>query len=321
MAGVTDTVFRKLVKSKGADVLVTEFVSADGILHRNDRTRRYVEFDNLQRPVGVQLFGADPLKMADGAKAVIDWVHPDFIDINFGCPVNKVVAKNGGSSLLRNCPILARVAGAVVRAAAPLPVSAKIRIGWDAHSINSVEVARALELEGISAIAVHGRTRAQGYSGEANWNVIGETAAAVSVPVIGNGDISSPEFLLRRLKETSIRGAMIGRAALPAPWLFAQCRAALLRGTPPPEPDLPGRWAFIRDFARMAVEYRGDEAEAMRSMRSRLIGCVRGMPDSRILRAKLSSVASLAELDEIISESLATHSGGAVSNFSVAASA
>lgn len=305
MAGVTDTVFRKLVKAHGADVLVTEFVSAEGILHRNERTRRYVDFDESQRPVGVQLFGAEPQRMAEAAKAVIDWVRPDFIDINFGCPVNKVVAKNGGSSLLRDCPVLSKVAGAVVRAAAPLPVTAKMRIGWDERSINAVEVARILEAEGVAAIAVHGRTRAQGYSGEANWLVIGETAAAVSVPVIGNGDISSPEILLRRMRETPVRGAMIGRAALPSPWLFAQCRAAIQNGVPPPEPDPAGRWAFIREFARLAVEYRGDEARAMSSMRARLMGCVRGMPDSRHLRARLAHVSSLAELDEIIEESLA----------------
>lgn len=305
MAGVTDTVFRRLVKARGADVLVTEFVSAEGILHRNERTRRYVEFDDSQRPVGVQLFGADPEKMAEGARAVIDWVRPDFIDLNFGCPVNKVVAKNGGSSLLRDCPVLARVAAAVTRAAAPLPVTAKIRIGWDERSINAVEVARILEGEGIAAIAVHGRTRAQGYSGEANWEVIGEAAAAVRVPVIGNGDISSPEILLRRMRETPVRGAMIGRAALPAPWLFAQCRAAIERGEPPPEPDLAGRWEYIRAFARLAVEYRGDEARAMSSMRARLMGCVRGMPDGRNLRARLARVSSLAELDEIMADSLA----------------
>src|SRR5438874_368517 len=190
MAGVTDKSFRQICKNYGADVLVTEFVSAEGIFRRNARTREYLEFDEIERPIGVQLFGADAAHMAEAARQVVDWVNPDFIDLNFGCPVNKVVAKNGGSALLRDCPTLTSVAGAVVQAVAPLPVTAKIRIGWDADSINAVRVGQILAEQGIAALTVHGRTRAQGYSGAADWNVIGEVAAAISIPVIGNGDIS-----------------------------------------------------------------------------------------------------------------------------------
>src|SRR5438309_5080225 len=206
MAGVTDKVFRQICKDYGADVLVTEFVSAEGVFRRNERTREYLDFGPCERPLGVQLFGADATHMAEAAKHVVDWVQPDFIDINFGCPVNKVVAKNGGSALLKDCPTLATVARAVVTAVAPLPVTAKIRIGWDDSSINAVNVSRILEAEGIAAIAVHGRTRAQGYSGEADWNVIGEVADAVAIPVIGNGDISSPQDVARRQRETNIAG-------------------------------------------------------------------------------------------------------------------
>ncbi len=181
MAGVTDLIFRQLCKEQGADVLTTEFVSADGILHRNERTLDYVEFDPaLERPLGVQLFGGDPARMAEAARAVIDWVQPDFIDLNFGCPVNKVVSKNGGSSLLKDCPLLGRVASAVVDAVAAshpgVPVTGKIRIGWDDKTINAPQVARILEDCGIKRLAVHGRTRAQGYSGVANWDVIAQTA-------------------------------------------------------------------------------------------------------------------------------------------------
>src|SRR5246127_1832447 len=208
MAGVTDKVFRQICKDYGADVLVTEFVSAEGIFRRNERTREYLDFDKIERPVGVQLFGADAAHMAEAAQQVIDWVQPNFIDLNFGCPVNKVVAKNGGSALLKDCPTLTSVAGAVVQAVAPVPVTAKIRIGWDADSINAVRVANILVNQGIAAVAVHGRTRAQGYSGEADWNVIGAVAAAVSVPVIGNGDISSPQDVAKRRNETQIAGAM-----------------------------------------------------------------------------------------------------------------
>src|ERR1700704_904890 len=161
MAGVSDKVFRQLCKEHGADVLTTEFVSAEGIFRRNERTREYLGFDPKERPLGVQLFGGNAEHMAEAARQVIDWVQPDFIDLNFGCPVNKVVAKNGGSALLKDCPTLAAVAGAVARAAAPVPVTAKIRIGWDDNSINAPSVAHILEDLGIAAIAVHGRTRAQ----------------------------------------------------------------------------------------------------------------------------------------------------------------
>ncbi len=144
MAGVSDKIFRQLCKEYGADVLTTEFVSAEGIFRRNERTREYLDFDEIERPIGVQLFGANAEHMAEAARQVVDWVRPDFIDLNFGCPVNKVVCKNGGSALLKDCPTLANVAGAVVSAIAPLPATAKIRIGWDADSINAVSVARIL---------------------------------------------------------------------------------------------------------------------------------------------------------------------------------
>src|ERR1051326_2006812 len=214
MAGVSDKIFRQLCKAYGADVLTTEFVSAEGIFRRNARTREYLDFDEIERPIGVQLFGADAKHMAEAACQVVDWVRPDFIDLNFGCPVNKVVARNGGSALLKDCPTLAAVAEAVVRAVAPLPVTGKIRIGWDADSINAPRVAKILEETGIQVVAVHGRTRAQGYSGEADWKVIGEVVQAVSIPVFGNGDLTSCADVIRRRAETGIAGAMIGRAAM-----------------------------------------------------------------------------------------------------------
>ena len=189
MAGVSDKIFRQLCKERGADVLVTEFVSSEGVFRRNARTRGYLDFDEIERPIGVQLFGGNAEHMAEAARQVVEWVQPDFIDLNFGCPVNKVVAKNGGSALLKDCPTLGRVAEAVVRAVAPLPVTAKIRTGWDDNSVNAVSVAQLLESLGIAALAVHGRTRAQGYSGAADWEVIAQVAAAVSIPVIGNGDL------------------------------------------------------------------------------------------------------------------------------------
>jgi tRNA-dihydrouridine synthase B len=304
MAGVSDKIFRQLCKERGADVLVTEFVSAEGVFRRNQRTREYLDFDECERPLGVQLFGGHAEHMAEAARHVIDWVRPDFIDLNFGCPVNKVVAKNGGSALLKDCPALAAVAGAVVRAAAPVPVTAKIRIGWDDNSINAPTVARILEDLGIAAIAVHGRTRAQGYSGAADWEVIGEVAAAVSVPVIGNGDITNAADVARRRRETGIAGVMIGRAAMSAPWIFEQIKHELATGEILPAPELPERWALIQRHCELAVEEWQNENNAMRSMRSRLMAYSKGFPNSKSLRERFQHVSSLADLQRIAAEHL-----------------
>ena len=301
MAGVSDKIFRQFCKERGADVLVTEFVSAEGVFRRNDRTREYLDFDECERPIGVQLFGGNAKHMADAAKYVVDWVRPDFIDLNFGCPVNKVVAKNGGSALLKDCPTLAAVAEAVVRAVAPLPVTAKIRIGWDADSINAPRVARILEETGIQAVAVHGRTRAQGYSGEADWKVIGEVVNAVSVPVIGNGDLTSGADVIRRRVETGIAGAMIGRAAMSAPWIFNQAKHYLASGEHLTSPTLEEKWELIRRHCQLAVQEWGREDQAMRSMRARLMAYSKAFPNAKILREKFQHVSSLSEIDEIAS--------------------
>jgi tRNA-dihydrouridine synthase B len=300
MAGVTNKIFRQICKEFGADVLTTEFVSAEGIFRRNERTREYLEFDEIERPVGVQLFGANAEHMAEAAKQVVDWVAPDFVDLNFGCPVNKVVSKNGGSALLKDCPTLARVAGAVVRAISPLPTTAKIRIGWDEDSINAVEVAKVLVDLGVQAITVHGRTRAQGYSGEADWNVIGEVAATVSIPVIGNGDISSPDDAVRRKEQTGISGIMIGRAAMAAPWIFAQIKKQDVDLT------LREKWNVILRHCRLTTEDWGVEEPAIRSMRARLMAYSRGLPSAKLLREKFQHVSSVADVDRIANEHLAS---------------
>jgi len=304
MAGVSDKIFRQLCKEHGADILTTEFVSAEGIFRRNQRTREYLDFDEIERPIGVQLFGADVEHMAEAARQVIDWVAPDFIDLNFGCPVNKVVAKNGGSALLKDCPVLASVAAAVVRAVAPIPVTAKIRIGWDADSINAPHVARILFDAGIAAITVHGRTRAQGYAGAADWDTIAEVAAAVSIPVIGNGDLASASDIAKRCHETRIAGAMIGRAAMSAPWVFSQTKHYFATGEIPDAPELSERWNLIVRHCQLAVRQRGAEEPAMRSMRARLMAYSRAMPDAKRLREKFSHVSALAEVETIAEENI-----------------
>lgn len=304
MAGVSDKIFRQLCKENGADILTTEFVSAEGIFRRNQRTREYLDFDEIERPIGVQLFGADPEHMAEAARQVIDWVAPDFIDLNFGCPVNKVVAKNGGSALLKDCPALASVAAAVVRAVAPMPVTAKIRIGWDADSINAPRVARILLDAGITAITVHGRTRAQGYAGVADWDTIAEVAAVVPIPVIGNGDLASAADVAKRRHETGIAGAMIGRAAMSTPWIFSQTKHYFATGEIPDAPELPERWNLILRHCQLAVRQRGAEESAMRSMRARLMAYSRAMPEAKRLREKFSHVSTLAEVETIAEENI-----------------
>src|SRR5947208_1827135 len=306
MAGVTDKIFRQICNRHGADVLVTEFVSAEGIFRRNERTRQYLDFDDRERPLGVQLFGADATHMAEAAKQVVDWVAPDFIDLNFGCPVNKVVAKNGGSALLKDCPTLTSVAKAVVQTVAPLPVTAKIRIGWDADSINAVRVAEILQECGIAALAVHGRTRAQGYSGEADWRVIAEVADAVAIPVIGNGDLFSPADVARRRAETKIAGVMIGRAAMSAPWIFQQIERYFATNQLLPAPELVQRWNIIIEHCRRHSENWGDEEQAIRSMRARLMAYSKSFPEAKTLREKFQHVATLTDVEQIAEQHLAT---------------
>lgn len=308
MAGVTDVVFRGICKELGADVMVTEFVSAEGILQADDRTKKYTEFTDGQRPVGVQLFGADGKRMGEAAKRVIDWKQPDFIDINFGCPVNKVVARNGGSSLLKDCPVLAAVAEGVVRAVGDqIPVTAKIRIGWDSGSVNARHVARLLEEVGIRSIAVHGRTRAQGYTGLADWEVIDEVANSVQVPVIGNGDLACVEDVARRKRETAVSGVMIGRAAMQTPWIFREIRKYLEEGKPSAPVSLDERWALILRHCRLAVtsgRYGEREKFAITAMRSRLMAYCKGFPGARELRQRLCHVDSLAAVEDLAAFSL-----------------
>ncbi|RYD37026.1 MAG: tRNA dihydrouridine synthase DusB [Verrucomicrobiaceae bacterium] len=307
MAGVTDLIFRRICKELGADVMVTEFVSAEGIMQADSRTRKYTEFTDEQRPVGVQLFGADGERMGEAARKIVDWKRPDFIDINFGCPVNKVVSRNGGSSLLKDCPVLAAVAAGVAKAVGDqVPVTAKMRIGWDEKTINAVEVAKILEDCGMQAIAVHGRTRAQGYGGEANWDVIDAVARAVSIPVIGNGDISCGEDLVKRKTGTAVSGVMIGRAAMQNPWVFREAKHYLETGEALPAVPLEERWMLVLRHCRMAVESGryGDEKQTLTAMRSRLMSYCKGFPGARDLRQRLCQVASVAKVEDLAAFSI-----------------
>jgi nifR3 family TIM-barrel protein len=312
MAGITDTTFRQLCKGYGADVMVSEFVSAEGIFRRNERTLEYLEFEEAERPLGIQLFGGDPEHLGEAARMVMDWKQPDFLDINFGCPVNKVVSKNGGSSLLRDCPLLERVASAIVKAVAPFPVTAKIRIGWSSETINATTTARLLEDCGIQALAVHGRTKEQGYSGQADWEVIAQVGAAVKIPVIGNGDLLTAQDVARRKAETGVAGVMIGRAAMQHPWIFREIKHFLATGEMLAPPPLEEVWGHIRRHCEREVARQGSELHAMQSMRTQLMAYSRGMPEAKRLRERFSHVASLMELDEIAGENMAREAVGVV---------
>ena len=245
--------------------------------------------------------------MGEAARKIIDWKRPDFIDINFGCPVNKVVAKNGGSSLLKDCPVLTAVAAGVVKAVGgQVPVTAKMRIGWDEKSINAVEVAKLLEDSGVQAIAVHGRTRAQSYSGVADWEVIDAVAQAVSVPVIGNGDITCGADVMRRKQDTAVSGVMIGRAAMQNPWVFREAKHFVETGTELPEIDLEERWELVVRHCSLAVssDRYGTEKQTLTAMRSRLMAYCKGFPGAKELRQKLCHVSSVAEVEDLAAFSL-----------------
>lgn len=303
MAGVTDPIFRTLCKEAGADVMETEFVSAEGVLQAWHRNRRYVEFEQKHRPLGIQIFGSVPEHAAAAAGIIVDAMHPDFLDINAGCPVPKVVGKNGGSSLLKDLPLLQRIAEAVVRELGhECPVTAKIRIGWDAEHICAHEACRRLEDAGVQSIAIHGRTRSQQYGGKADWGVIDECARLVSIPVIGNGDIATPQDVKRVRENTAVSGVMIGRAAMNAPWLFSRARHYLSTGEIPEEPTVNERLDFMLRHTSMAIEslHYGDELITMRAMRARILAYAKGIPGAKPLRPQLARVSSLAELETIL---------------------
>ena len=308
MARHTDVAFRQVCKEQGADVMVTEFVQSEALIRDNVKAWEMVDFTEAQRPMGVQIFGATPASMAKAARLVCDRVKPDFLDLNFGCPAHKVIEQNAGSGLLRCTPLLYDLVKAVKDAIPDVPLTAKMRLGWDHATIVAVEVAGRLQELGVEAIAVHGRTKEQGYSGEAHWGWIGQVAAAVDIPVIGNGDVKDGASALLRQRETGVSGLMIGRAALGNPWIFAQIKAAMEgREGSAGEIGMQQRWDCMIRLAELTIEVHASRlgTRDVRWMLDRMHPLTHGLPGSRKLRDRLRHCLTLDDLRRLRDEHLA----------------
>jgi tRNA-dihydrouridine synthase B len=303
MAGVSESPFRRLCHDHGADVVVTEFLSAEGIRRENEATISKLRFAPGERPIGVQIFGADPTAMADAAAMVTDLFAPDFVDINFGCPVKKVVRRNGGSGCLKDLNLVESIIRAVAKAT-PLPVTVKTRSGWNEEMRDPVGIALRMQDAGACVFALHARTRTQMYSGQANWDEIAKVVDALDIPVLGNGDIKTAHDAKRMLDHTKADGIMIGRGSYGQPWIFGQTRA-LINGEPMPEtPGVHTRFAVALEHARMVQAYEADPIGAAIEFRKHLGWYVKGLPNSADLRAKLHQVRDFAEVESIFANYL-----------------
>ncbi len=308
MARHTDVAFRQVCKEQGADVMVTEFVQSEALIRDNVKAWEMVDFTEAQRPMGVQIFGATPASMAKAARLVCDRVKPDFLDLNFGCPAHKVIEQNAGSGLLRCTPLLYDLVKAVKDAIPDVPLTAKMRLGWDHSTIVAVEVAGRLQELGVEALAVHGRTKEQGYSGEAHWGWIAQVAAAVDIPVVGNGDVKDGASAMLRRRETGVSGLMVGRAALGNPWIFAQIKAAMEGGEgAAAEIGMQQRWDCMIRLADLTIEVHASRlgTRDVRWMLDRMHPLTHGLPGSRKLRDRLRHCLTLDDLRRLRDEHLA----------------
>ncbi len=295
MEDITDSSFRLLCKRFGADLLITEFISSEGLIRDARKSVSKLHFEGAERPLGIQIFGHDEVSMQKAVE-IAESYHPDFIDINWGCPVRKVISKGAGAGILRDIPKMVKITEAVVKTTR-LPVTVKTRLGWDETDMPIVEIAERLQDVGIAALSIHGRTRAQLYKGTADWTLIDavKNNPYIKIPIFGNGDIDSAEKALGMKQKYNVDGMMIGRAAIGNPWIFQQVAAAL-QGKEVVFPNIAERVSICREHFLQSIEDKG-ENRAIPEMRKHYGGYFRGIPDFKPFRMKL--VLSL-EKNEIL---------------------
>jgi tRNA-dihydrouridine synthase B len=308
MEDVSDPPFRAVCKINGADLMYTEFISSEGLIRDAVKSRQKLDIFEAERPVGIQIFGGDEEAMAMAA-AIVDTTQPDLVDINFGCPVKKVVTKGAGAAVLKDIDLMVRLTKAVVRSTS-LPVTVKTRLGWDDNTINIVEVAERLQDAGIAALAIHGRTRCQLYKGSANWTPIAEVKnnPRIRIPIFGNGDIDTPEKAIEFKNKFGVDGVMIGRAAIGYPWIFNEIKHFVATGEHLPPPSIAQRIAVIRQHLHHSAKWKGLKA-GVNEMRRHYTNYLRGLPHIKDFRGRLVTIHEVEAIDRVLDE-IALHYAG-----------
>ena len=296
MAGVADRAFRELCTSYGAAYVISEMVSSKGLTMQDKKSQELLYLSEKERPAGAQIFGDNPEIMAEAALKIMSF-NPEFIDINMGCPAPKIAGNGGGSALLKNPPLISRIVESVV-CASPVPVTVKIRIGWDTDTINAVEVAKRIEAAGASALTVHGRTRTQMYAPPVYLSEIARVKEAVSIPVIGNGDIVDGKSAKKMLDETGCDFLMIGRGALGRPWIFESVNAYLENGTQIPEPPIEERMRVMTEHIKLICEYKGERV-GMREARKHAAWYIKGIRGAAAFRQEVGTLSTMDELEAL----------------------
>ncbi|MFL5772815.1 MAG: tRNA dihydrouridine synthase DusB [Flavisolibacter sp.] len=308
MEDVSDPPFRAVCKANGADLLYTEFISSEGLIRDAIKSKQKLDIFDNERPVGIQIFGGDEEAMAMAAR-IVDATEPDLLDINFGCPVKKVVSKGAGAAVLKDVDLMVRLTKAVVRSTT-LPVTVKTRLGWDDNSINIVEVAERLQDTGISALSIHGRTRCQLYKGEADWSHIAAVKEnpRIHIPIFGNGDVDTPEKAVEFKSRYGVDGIMIGRAAIGYPWIFNEIKHFIETGSHLAPPTIQQRVEVIRKHLHRSVEWKGIKA-GVNEMRRHYTNYLKGLPNIKEFRLKLVTIDDPLQIDEVLNEIEQTYDG------------
>jgi len=301
MEDVSDPPFRAVCKANGADLMYTEFISSEGLIRDAIKSKQKLDIFDNERPVGIQIFGGDEEAMSLSAK-IVEAVNPDLLDINFGCPVKKVVSKGAGAAVLKDVDLMVRLTKAVVNSTS-LPVTVKTRLGWDDRSINIEEVAERLQDVGIKALAIHGRTRSQLYKGSADWTYIAKVKnnPRIQIPIFGNGDIESPEKAIEFRNKYGVDGIMIGRAAIGYPWIFNEIKHFIKTGEHLAPPDIRQRVEVIHQHLHRSVEWKGFKA-GVHEMRRHYTNYLRGLPNIKEFRLKLVTISEVEEIDELLNK-------------------